>query len=119
MATTITKIDKLVGQRIRRREDPRLLTGTATYVEDMVLPGMHWAAIIRSPHAAANIRSIDMSKAAALPGVVAVFTGKDTTEVGNVVCAVALPGLRTPPHNILALDRVYYTGHAVAVVVAT
>jgi len=119
MATTITKVDKLVGQRIRRREDPRLLTGTATYVEDMVLPGMHWAAIVRSPHAAANIKSIDTSKAAALPGVVAIFTGKDTTEVGNVVCAVALPGMRTPPHNILALDRVYYTGHAVAAVVAT
>ncbi len=119
MATTTTGTGKLVGQRLRRREDPRLLTGTALYVEDMVLPGMRWAVIVRSPYAAANIRSIDVSKAAALPGVVAVFTGKDTKEVGNVVCAVALPGLRTPPHNILAQDRVYYTGHAVAVVVAT
>jgi carbon-monoxide dehydrogenase large subunit len=118
MSTTITKTDKLVGQRIRRREDPRLITGTATYVEDMKLPEMHWAAIVRSPHAAAKIRSIDTSKAAALPGVAAVFTGKDTEGVGGVVCAVALPGLRTPHHHIMAIDRVYYAGHAVAVVVA-
>jgi len=118
MSTTITRTDKLVGQRIRRREDPRLITGTATYVEDIKLPDMHYAAIVRSPHAAARIRSIDTSRAAALAGVVAVFTGKDTEKVGGVVCAVNLPGLRTPHHHILAIDRVYYAGHAVAVVVA-
>jgi carbon-monoxide dehydrogenase large subunit len=118
MSTTILKTAKLVGQRIRRREDPRLITGTAIYVEDMKLPDMHWAAIVRSPHAAAKIRSIDTSKAAALPGVAVVFIGKDTEKVGGVVCATNLPGQRTPHHTILATDRVYYTGHAVAVVVA-
>ena len=76
--TTITRPEKLVGKRIRRREDPRLITGTATYVDDIKLPDMHYAALVRSPHAAANIRSIDISKAAALPGVVAVYTGPDT-----------------------------------------
>ena len=67
MATTITKTEPLVGKRIRRREDPRLITGTATYVDDIKMPGMHYATIVRSPHAAAKIRSIDISKAAKHP----------------------------------------------------
>ncbi len=119
MATTITKTELLVGKRIRRREDPRLITGTATYVDDIKMPGMHYAAIVRSPHAAAKIRSIDTSKAAALPGVAAVFTGRDTEHVGPVPCGASLPGLRVPHHHILATDRVYFVGHPVAVVVAT
>ena len=119
MATTITKLDKLVGKRVRRREDPRLITGTATYVDDITLPAMNHAAIVRSPHGAARIRSIDISKAAELPGVVAVFVGKDVAHVGSVVCGADLPGLRKPVHHILAQDRVYFAGHAVAVVVAT
>src|ERR1700722_20440125 len=119
MATTITKTEPLVGQRIRRREDPRLITGTATYVDDIKMPGMHYAAIVRSPHAAAKIRSIDISKAAAHPGVAAVFIGRDTEKVGPVPCGGSLPGLRVPHHYILAIDRVYFVGHPVAVVVAT
>ena len=119
MATTTTKPETQVGKRLRRREDPRLITGTATYVDDIKMPGMHYAAIVRSPHAAANIRSIDTSKAAAHKGVLAVFTGKDTENVGAVPCGASLPGLRVPHHHILAPDRVYYVGHPVAVVVAT
>jgi carbon-monoxide dehydrogenase large subunit len=119
MATTLTKHETLVGKRIRRREDPRLITGTATYVDDIKMPGMHYASIVRSPHAAANIKSIDISKAAALPGVAAVFIGRDTEKVGPVPCGASLPGLRVPHHHILATDRVYFVGHPVAVVVAT
>jgi carbon-monoxide dehydrogenase large subunit len=119
MATTTTKPETLVGKRIRRREDPRLITGTATYVEDIQMPGMHFAVIVRSPHAAANIRSIDTKKAAASKGVLAVFTGKDTEAVGPVPCGASLPDLRVPHHHILAMDRVYFVGHPVAVVVAT
>src|SRR5579883_2513422 len=119
MATTITKTEPLVGKRIRRREDPRLITGTATYVDDIKMPGMHYATIVRSPHAAARIRSIDTSKAAAHKGVAAVFTGKDVAGVGPVPCGASLPGLRVPHHTILATDRVYFVGHPVAVVVAT
>src|SRR3978361_1833773 len=111
MATTVTKIDKLVGKRIRRKEDPRLITGAATYVEDINRPGLRHAVIVRSPHGAANIRNIDISKAAALPGVSAVFTGKDITEIGSVVCGADLPGLRKPVHHILAQSRVYFVGH--------
>ena len=84
--TTITKTEKLVGKRIRRREDPRLITGTATYVDDIKMPGMLYAAILRSPHAAAKIRSIDISKAKALKGVHAVFVGEDTKDAGAVPC---------------------------------
>jgi carbon-monoxide dehydrogenase large subunit len=119
MATTTAKPETLIGKRIRRREDPRLITGTATYVEDIKMPGMHYAVIVRSPHAAANIRSIDTSKAAETKGVVAIFTGKDVANVGPVPCGAALPGLRVPHHTILAQDRVYLVGHPVAVVVAT
>jgi len=119
MATTITKVEKLVGKRIRRREDPRLITGTATYVDDIQMPGMHYAAIVRSPHAAARIRSIDTKEAAQTPSVAAIYTGKDTAKIGPVPCGASLPGLRVPHHYILATDRVYFVGHPVAVVVAT
>src|SRR5438105_1596975 len=118
MATTTTKVETFVGKRIRRREDPRLITGTATYVEDIQMPGMHYAVILRSPHAAARIRSIDTKKAVSAPGVVCVFTGKDTKVVGAVPCGVAMPDLRVPQHTILATERVYFVGHPVAVVVA-
>ena len=118
MATTTTKTEPLVGKGVRRKEDPRLLTGTATYVDDIEMPGMRFAAILRSPHAAAKIVRIDTAAAAAHPGVVAVFTGAETRDVGPVPCAASLPGLRVPEHKVLATDRVYYVGHPVAVVVA-
>ncbi|HUA18699.1 MAG TPA: xanthine dehydrogenase family protein molybdopterin-binding subunit [Bryobacteraceae bacterium] len=117
--TTTTKTETLVGKRIRRREDPRLITGTATYVDDIQMPGMHHACIVRSPHGAAKIRSINIKPALDFPGVAAVFTGRDTEKVGPVPCGASLPGLRVPHHHILAIDRVYYIGHPVAVVVAT
>jgi carbon-monoxide dehydrogenase large subunit len=119
MATIATKPETLVGKRIRRREDPRLITGAATYVDDIKLPGMYYAAILRSPHGAANIRSINIAPALAVKGVLTVFTGKDTEHAGMVPCGAALPGLRVPPHHLLAVDRVYFVGHPVAVVVAS
>src|ERR1039458_10807763 len=67
----------------------------------------------------ARIKSIDAKAALALPGVVAVFTGADIAGVGPVPCGASLPGLRIPPHSILATDRVYFVGHPVAVAVAT
>jgi aerobic carbon-monoxide dehydrogenase large subunit len=120
MATTIAEVgqEKTVGKRLRRREDPRLITGTATYVDDIQMEGMQHAAILRSPHAAAKIRSINTKQAEKAPGVVAIYTGKDTEKVGPVPCGASLPGLRVPHHNILAVNRVYFVGHPVAVVVA-
>jgi aerobic carbon-monoxide dehydrogenase large subunit len=107
----------LVGSRIRRREDPRLITGRGTYVDDVQLPRMTYAAILRSPYAHANIRSINVDKARALPGVVAVLTGTDL-EGKNVPCGWTLPDMKVPPHPALAVGKVRYTGDAVAVVVA-
>jgi len=120
MATTTTiKPDTLVGKKIRRREDPRLITGTALYLDDIKMPGMHHACIVRSPHGAAKIKGINAKAALERPGVVAVFTGADVKHLGAVPCAASLPGLRVPHHHLLAQDRVYYQGHPVAVVVAT
>jgi carbon-monoxide dehydrogenase large subunit len=119
MATTVAKPEPLVGKSIRRREDPRLITGTATYVDDVKMPGMHHACIVRSPHAAARIKSINTKPAIERPGVAAVFTGADIKTLGPVPCGASLPGLRVPHHHLLAQDRVYFVGHPVAVVVAT
>lgn len=119
MATTITRPETLVGKRIRRREDPRLITGTATYLDDIKMPGMRHACIVRSPHAAARIKGVATQAASERPGVVAIFTGADIAKLGPVPCAASLPGLRVPHHHILAQDRVYYVGHPIAVVVAT
>jgi carbon-monoxide dehydrogenase large subunit len=119
MATTTIKPETLVGKGIRRKEDPRLITGTATYVDDIKMPGLHHACIVRSPHAAAKIKGIRVKDALDRQGVVAVFTGSDVKSLGPVPCAASIPGLRVPHHHLLAQDRVYYVGHGVAVVVAT
>ena len=120
MATTTTapKLKTHVGERIRRTEDPRLITGTACYLDDITRPGMLHAAVLRSPYAAARINSISIEDALALPGVKAVYVGKDVESVGGVPCAGSMPDLRIPNHKILAGDRVYYVGHPVAAVVA-
>ena len=107
----------LVGSRIKRREDPRLIMGRGTYVDDIQLPRMTYAAILRSPYAHARIRGIDVSKAKALPGVVAVMTGADL-QGKNVPCGWTLPDIKVAPHPALAVGKVRYTGDAVAVVVA-
>ena len=65
-----------MGARVRRKEDPRLITGTATYVDDIQMPGMHHACLLRSPHGAAKIKSINIKPALDLPGVAAVFTAR-------------------------------------------
>ena len=119
MPTTIKKKhEAVVGKRIRRKEDPRLLTGTATYVEDIELPNMHYASILRSPYPAAKIKNLDLETALQHPKVVAIFTGKDISDLGPVPCGISLPDLRIPHHHLLAQERVYYVGHPIAVVVA-
>ena len=121
MSATATKTERKmhVGRRIRRQEDPRLLTGAARYVDDIQKPGMLFAAILRSPHAAARITGVATERAAALPGVRLVLTGQDVARIGPVPCGVSLPGLRVPVHTVLATGRVYYAGHPIAVVVAS
>ena len=121
MATTVAAPARVFGSGIKRREDPRLLTGTARYTADMTLPGQLYAAILRSPHGHARIRKIDTAAAKAAPGVVAAFTGADTEGVlGSIPCAWLVPNsdLKTTPYPPLAKGVVRYVGDAVAVVVA-
>jgi carbon-monoxide dehydrogenase large subunit len=112
---------KVFGSGIRRREDPRLITGTATYTDDIVLPNMAHVAILRSPHAHARIRKIDTSRAKTAPGVIAVFTAADTeAALKPMPCAWLVPNsdLKVATYPQLAKDVVRYVGDCVAVVVA-
>jgi carbon-monoxide dehydrogenase large subunit len=110
----------VLGQSIKRREDPRLITGEAKYLDDLQMPGLAHAAILRSPFAHAKIKSINTDKAKAHPGVIGVFTGKDFMDINPLPCAWAAGGvenhLNTP--RCLEPDRVTHTGMGVAVVVA-
>jgi carbon-monoxide dehydrogenase large subunit len=121
MATTVAAPARVFGSGIKRREDPRLLTGTAKYTADITLPGQVYAAILRSPHGHARIRKIDTAPAKTASGVVAVFTGADTEGMlGTIPCAWLVPNsdLKTAPYPPLAKGTVRYVGDAVAVVVA-
>src|SRR5687767_477287 len=113
-----------VGQSVKRFEDPRLVTGRGTYVDDLTLPNTLHAAVLRSPYAHARIRSVDVSAARKLPGVVDVLAGVDLAGVLQDIPTRTLDGeravdaLHAPEHPLLARDKVCYVGQAVAVVVA-
>jgi carbon-monoxide dehydrogenase large subunit len=111
--------ERLFGKSIKRREDPRFITGRGHYTDDLKLEGLTYAAFVRSPHAHARIRAIDTTAAKAHPGVVAVFTGKDMTGVNSLPCGWLLPELKIPPHPPLATDVAQYVGDPVAVVIAS
>src|SRR5919106_3458702 len=111
-------VERLIGKSIKRREDPRFITGRGTYVDDVKLPGTTCAVFVRSPHAHARIRKIDTADAAKHPGVVAIFTGKDMTGVNSLPCGWLLPELKVPPHPPLAVETARYVGDPVAVVIA-
>ena len=109
------------GQSIKRFEDPRLLTGQGSYVDDMKLPGLLHAVVLRSIHAHANIRSIDVSAASRIPGVVAIFTAADIQGLGVELPTRTNTGadqFNPARHPVLASDKVCYVGQAVAVVIA-
>ncbi|MBX6762741.1 MAG: xanthine dehydrogenase family protein molybdopterin-binding subunit [Rubrobacteraceae bacterium] len=113
--------EKYVGGGVLRKEDPALVTGRGTYVDNMRLPGMLHAAVLRSPYAHAKIKSIDTSAAKEQPGVVAVFTGEELAGewASPLPCGWQVTeDLRIPDHWPLAKDEVNYVGDAVAVVVA-
>ncbi len=109
-------IPKLVGQRVKRREDPRLIQGLGTYVDDVKLVGLHHLAFKRSDLAHARVLSIDTSAAEALDGVEAVFTGAQIAEFLEPM-PIGTP-FPSPPHRAVASDVVRYVGEPVAVVVA-
>ncbi len=113
---------RIFGSAIKRREDPRLITGQAQYTDDFVLPGMVYMSVVRSPYAHAKIKKIDTKKASSMPGVLGVFTGQQLKDAGfgTVPCAWVVPGsdTKTPPYPAMAIDTVRYAGNAVAIVVA-
>ncbi len=112
---------RIFGSGIRRREDPRLITGSATYTDDITLPDMVHAAMLRSEHAHAKITRIDTSQAASAPGVIAVYTGADIEDaLAPMPCAWLLPesDLKIAAYPCIAKDVVRYTGDIVATVVA-
>ncbi len=115
----------LIGQSVKRVEDKRFITGGGRYTDDISLPGMTYAVIVRSPHAHANTKSVDTSAALAADGVVAAFVGKDLEEagVGGLPCGWQVDfkngdQMKEPPHPVLAVDRVRHLGDPVAIVIA-
>ena len=114
-----------IGQSVRRREDPRLLMGRGRYFDDLKLADQFHAAIVRSPHAHADIKSIDTRAALQMPGVHAVLTGKDYEADGLGTMPSMAPykkrdgsAMYLPHRPAIALDRVLHVGYPVAVVVA-
>ena len=110
---------KFIGDRLLRKEDPRLVQGQGRYVGDITLPGMLHAAIVRSPHAHARIAGIDASRALETPGVAGVVTFADLGEAARPFAIVPLhAALRPKNFSMLAGDRARFVGEAVAVVLA-
>jgi carbon-monoxide dehydrogenase large subunit len=122
-----------IGDTVRRKEDLRLVTGRGCYSDDFNFPGQAYAAMVRSPHAHARIRSIDTTEARAMPGVLAVLTGQDALADGlKRIPHLAAPGtapdivlknrdgspVPAAPHHVLPADRVRHVGTAVAFVIA-
>jgi carbon-monoxide dehydrogenase large subunit len=111
----------VVGTRMRRREDPALLSGEALYVHDIVVPGALHMAVVRSPYAHARVLSVDLSAAVAMPGVAAAFTGGDLAGewATPMPCAWPVtPDMQAPPHLPVATEEACFAGDAVAVVLA-
>jgi len=113
---TAPMLPKLVGQRVKRREDPRLIQGRGTYVDDIALVGMQHVVFKRSDVAHGRIRAIDTTAAAAMDGVEAVFTGADIAKILPPM-PIGTP-FPSPEHRAVAVDTVRFGGEPVAVVVA-
>ena len=116
---------KLMGAEVKRKEDPRMITGASTYVTDVALPGMLWVAFVRSPHAHARIRTIDARAALKVPGVKHVVTGDDIRTLAKALPPAsasaeggASSGAPGRQHWALSTDVVRHVGEAVAAVIA-
>ena len=114
-----------IGSSVKRVEDKRFITGKGRYTDDIVLPQMTYACMVRSPHAHAEIISIDTSHAEKMEGVVKIFTGKDTDAAGiaGVPCGWQVDfkngdTMKEPPHPLLVSDKARHAGDAVAMVIA-
>ncbi len=113
-------VSKLIGAKIKRREDPSLIRGRGQFVDDIKLPDTVYVAILRSPYAHARIKNLQTDAARRHPGVVAVVTG---AEIKDEITPLPVSGgnetLRVPKHHVLAVDKVCYVGEGIAAVVAS
>jgi len=114
-----------IGAAVRRKEDQRFITGKGHYTDDVSRPGQSFAYFVRSPHAHAKIRNIDVKAAAAMSGILAVLTGKDLADdkIGNLICGWMIHSkdgspMKMAPHPALAAAKACYVGDPVAVVIA-
>ncbi len=113
-----------IGESLRRKEDYRFLTGAGNYTDDINQANQTYCVFVRSPHAHANIKSINLTKAKAMPGVVEIFTGKDIDgKMGGLPCGWLITStdgtpMKEPPHPILAIGKARYVGDQVAMVIA-
>ncbi|NDC10319.1 MAG: xanthine dehydrogenase family protein molybdopterin-binding subunit, partial [Oxalobacteraceae bacterium] len=122
MTITENKPANVIGTRLLRREDPPLLTGESKFTNDLNIPGALHLSVLRSPFAHAKIKSINVSAALKIAGVVAVYTGKDLQSAwaAPMPCAWPVtPDMKNPPHFPLASEKVNYVGDGVAAVLAT
>ena len=110
---------KLFGSSIKRREDPRMITGRGVYTDDVKLPGQAHAVFVRSPHAHARVKRVDLAAARRVPGVITAFSGKDLADggVNPLPCGWLLPDLKIPEYRGIATSTAHFVGHAVAVVI--
>ena len=112
-------VSKLVGAKVKRREDPRLIRGQAQYVDDINLPDTLHVAILRSPYAHARIKNIETDQARRHKGVVAIVTGSEIQDhIGTLPVSGGNETLRVPKHYVLAVDKVCHVGQGVVAVVA-
>jgi len=110
---------RYIGSSIKRREDPRLLTGRATYVDDLAPPQTLAVIFVRSPHAHARLKGINAEAARAVPGVVAVLTGADVEASMRPVPIIwRLPDMKAPTRRAITIDKARFVGDIVAAVVA-
>ena len=119
--TELSPFTGVVGSRRLRKEDPELLTGEARFIDDIHVTGALWVACVRSPHAHARIRSIDVGAALGAPGVVGAYTGSDlqTLWASPLPCAWPVTAeMKNPAHLPVAVGKANHVGDAVAVVVA-
>ena len=115
----------LIGARVQRKEDYRFLTGAGQYTDDVALPGQTYAAFVRSPHAHAHLKKVDIEEAKKAPGVLAVYTGADlaNAKVGGLPCGWLITDvngqpMKEPAYPSLAQGKVRHVGERVAVVIA-
>jgi aerobic carbon-monoxide dehydrogenase large subunit len=113
-----------IGKALKRKEDYRFLTGAGQYTDDIELANQAYAVFVRSPHAHAIVKSINLTQAQAMPGVVKIFTGKDIEgKMNGLPCGWLINNpdgspMKEPPHPVLAIGKVRYVGDQVAMVVA-